>query len=507
MKKFWFKHLVFIIAVIIGLWLLYPTYKLYTTPEKELSDWEKKQLHKKSLHLGLDLVGGMHMVLDVDVSKLDAKQRKDATDRALEVIRNRIDQFGVYEPVIQKIGDNRILVQLPGVDRKRAKELIGQTAQLKFIFLEDKEKIVGIFSDIARKIGGSDTTNVFLKYMIPMGADMGVYESNIDTVMKMINLSKDILKRRGDTILFGPSEEYQGKPARRIYVLKNKVELTGDAIMDARPSPYQGNEAQLQGTWIVSLNLHPKYARKFAKITGDNIGKRLAIVLDGVVKSAPTIRSRIPTGEAMITTNEKDPDKSKDLAIVLRSGALPAPVKIAEERSIGPSLGQDSIKAGILAAIIGLIIVALFMIIYYSFSGFIAIVALILNLFFLVAALAGFNGTLTLPGIAGIALTIGMSVDANVLIFERIREELRAGKTPRTAIETGYQKVFRTIFDANLTTILTAVILYYLGTGPIRGFALTLMLGLIINFITAIYFTRYVYELFLSKRGIEKLYI
>jgi preprotein translocase subunit SecD len=257
----------------------------------------------------------------------------------------------------------------------------------------------------------------------------------------------------------------------------------------------------------VSLKLGRKDAAVFAQVTGRNIGRRLAIVLDNVVKSAPVIQSRIPDGNAMITTNEVNPDESRDLAIVLRSGALPAPVNIVEERSVGASLGNDSIRRGILASLIGALVVVVFMVIYYSVAGVLADFALVFNVFFLLAILAGLRATMTLPGLAAMALTIGMAVDANVLVFERIREELRWGKTVMAAVDSGYDRAFVTIIDANATTIITAIALYFIGSGPIRGFATTLAAGLVINVITAVFLTRFIFDWWLTRFEVKKLRI
>ncbi len=283
--------------------------------------------------------------------------------------------------------------------------------------------------------------------------------------------------------------------------------MLGSAIKDARPAPYQGSEPGLANTWIVSLKLGRKEAAVFAQVTGRNVGRRLAIVLDNVVKSAPVIQNRIPDGNAMITTNDVNPDDARDLAIVLRSGALPAPVNIVEERSVGASLGKDAIRRGIIASLIGAAAVVVFMILYYAVGGALADIALTLNILFLLAVLAGLRATLTLPGLAGIALTIGMAVDANVLVFERIREELRSGKTNLAAVDTGYARALVTIVDSNATTIITAIALYFVGTGAIRGFAITLITGLVINVITAVFVTRWVFDWWLSRFQVRKLRI
>ncbi len=393
------------------------------------------------LKLGLDLKGGMHLVLRVDTSKLDEESRKDAAERALEVVRNRIDEFGVSEPSIQLQGRDKILIQLPGItDPERAKEIIGRTALLEFKLVEtDPEK---------RK------------------ENPEAYEE----------------KTHEDETLW----------------LEKSTPLTGAEIKTA----YMGMDNI--GSPDVRLEFKSKGAKIFSKITGDNIGRRLAIVLDGKVHSAPVIKTKIPDGNAQIT-GQFTAEEATDLAIVLKAGALPAPLVIEEDRTVSPSLGKDSIENGIKAAIGGSILVVAFMAIYYMFAGIVANLALCLNLIILLAALSLFHAALTLPGIAGIALTMGMAVDANVLIFERIREELNIGKTLGAGIIAGYKKAFLTIFDSNLTTLITGVILFYVGTGPVRGFAVTLSIGIIISMFTAIVVTRVVFDLMTLRQKITRL--
>jgi protein-export membrane protein SecD len=516
----------------------------------EMADFQQRKvgIHKRSLHLGLDLVGGMQLTLEVDKSKLSADEAADAGDRALEVIRNRVDEFGVFEPIIQKVGRDRILVQLPGVDRERAKNLIGQTAQLKFQLVQEERATYDALKTLDDKLKagpGADTGQVaktdtgsnvkpdtsglqalldtaredtglaavgdpeegtLLSYVRTIGGDFGVDDRDYPE-FKMLLARAAPHWPGGYEFLFGPSEAHEGSPVRRLYMLKVEPEMLGSAIKDARPAPYQGSEPGLANTWIVSLKLGRKDAAVFAQVTGRNIGRRLAIVLDNVVKSAPVIQSRIPDGNAMITTNEVNPDESRDLAIVLRSGALPAPVNIVEERSVGASLGNDSIRRGILASLIGALVVVVFMVIYYSVAGVLADFALVFNVFFLLAILAGLRATMTLPGLAAMALTIGMAVDANVLVFERIREELRWGKTVMAAVDSGYDRAFVTIIDANATTIITAIALYFIGSGPIRGFATTLAAGLVINVITAVFLTRFIFDWWLTRFEVKKLRI
>jgi len=566
------KFAVFAVAIALGIWSLVPTFQLYfmlpgqekalsaklakatsaddsARVQVEMADFQRQKVsvHKRALHLGLDLVGGMHLALEVDKSKLSAEEARDAGDRALEVIRNRVDQFGVFEPVIQKVGRDRILIQLPGVDRDRAKSLIGQTAQLKFQLVQEERTTYDALKTIDDKVKagpGADTgaarpdttkkarpdtsrlqtlldttrkdtspvaageaeAGTLLGYVRTVGGDFGVDDRDYPEFKMLLERARPYWPE-GYEFQFGPSEALEGSPVRRLYMLKTEPEMLGSAIKDARPAPYQGSEPGLANTWIVSLKLGRKDAAVFAQVTGRNIGRRLAIVLDNVVKSAPVIQTRIPDGNAMITTNDVNPDDSRDLAIVLRSGALPAPVNIVEERSVGASLGSDSIRRGIIASLIGALVVVVFMIIYYSVAGVLADFALVFNMFFLLAVLAGLRATMTLPGLAAMALTVGMAVDANVLVFERIREELRWGKTVMAAVDAGYDRAFVTIIDANATTIITAVALYFIGSGPIRGFATTLAAGLVINVITAVFLTRFLFDWWLARFEVKKLRI
>ena len=286
-----------------------------------------------------------------------------------------------------------------------------------------------------------------------------------------------------------------------MYLLKERTLLTGQSLENA-----QVKISDRFGEPYVAIKFNPQGAKDFDRITGENVNKRLAIILDGVVYSAPVIKERISGGDAQVT-GAFTMDDAKDLAIVLRAGSLPAPVKILEQRSVGPSLGQDSIDKGILSTIIGFLLVFVFMVIYYRWSGIVACIALLLNLVLLLGAMALFDATLTMPGIAGIVLTVGMAVDANVLIFERTREELRTGKTPRAAIDAGYTKAFLTIFDSNVTTLIAAVFLFQFGSGPVKGFAVTLTIGIIASMFTAIFVTRIIFDYFTWTRKIEKLSI
>ncbi len=384
--------------------------------------------------------------------------KKMAVEQALETIRNRIDQFGVTEPDIRRQGENRILIQLAGIkDTQRAKELIGKTALLEFKLVDETHSV--------------DTA---LKGSIPPGSEI-LYQTTIN-----------------------PST---GRSTKRPYLIKKRTILTGAYLTNARVQfDSQFNEP------YVSIEFDRKGARIFEQVTGENVKKRLAIVLDDKVYSAPVIQEKISGGQARITGNFTH-EEARDLAIVLRAGALPAPVNILEERTVGPSLGSDSIRKGLFSMIIGGILVVFFMALYYKGSGLIADIALVLNILLIAAGLAGFQATLTLPGIAGIILTIGMAVDANVLIFERIREEMNLGKTPLAAVDTGYERASLTILDANVTTLIAALVLFQFGTGAVKGFAVTLSLGVIASLFTALIFTRSIFEYFLVNRKIKTLSI
>lgn len=381
-----------------------------------------------------------------------------SVSQALETIRNRIDKFGVREPIIQRQGEDEIVIQLPGLkDPKRAIELIGKTAVLEFKLIDEEHSVEDA-----------------MKGDIPVDSEI-VYQRVVDL---------------------------DNKTARRIpYLVKRESLLTGDLLSDARVSIDQRfNEP------YVSLTFNPLGAKVFDRITSQNVGKRLAIILDGNLYSAPVIRERISGGRAQIT-GSFTMDEARDLAIVLRAGALPAPVEIIQNVTVGPSLGRDSIEKGIIAMIIGGIAVLAFMVFYYRFSGVLADLALFLNIIMLLGAMAWFEATLTLPGIAGIILTIGMGVDSNVLIFERIKEELRRGRTVRSAIDAGYDRAWWTIIDSHVTTLITAAVLFQFGSGPIKGFAITLSLGILINLFTTLVGTKTAYDYITSKRRLERLSI
>jgi preprotein translocase subunit SecD len=388
-----------------------------------------------------------------------ANIRELAVRQGLETIRNRVDQFGVAEPSIQQQGENRILVQLPGVqDPARAKALIGKTALLEFKMVDERTE-----PEAALRTGPPPGTEI-------------LYQRRVNK---------------------------ETREERKVpFLVQKKAAITGRDVATARVSIDQNTSEP-----YVSVDFNASGGRAFADLTDANVGKRLAIVLDGNVHSAPQIRERIPSGRAQITGGFTS-DEATDLAIVLRAGALPAPVQVLEERTVGPSLGADSIRQGIIAILASTALVFVFMLFYYRVSGVIADVALGLNLLLLMAIMAGFHATLTLPGIAGIALTIGMAVDTNILIFERIREELRGGKTVRGAIDAGFSRAFKTVVDTHVTVLVAGLILFQFGTGPVKGFAVTLMIGIAVSLFTAVFFTRLVFDLlYMGQRKRETLSI
>ena len=521
-REYW-RLLIICATILLALFYLYPTYQFYYTHLENLD--QRERVKQQAINLGLDLQGGIHLVLEVDQTNLSEDEKTDVVARALEIIRNRIDQFGVSEPIIHREGDWRIVVELPGVqDIERAKGLIGKTARLEFKILKSDADRAGIIEKIDQYLAAQaplDTAKAedpllgqpaeeipsLSRYMLSSRGDFVVPEDNILTVRELLN-RPDVQKLLPPDaqFLWNSKEEEMGdgQRYRALYYLKRRVEMTGEILSDA--SVTTGQSFENAGQPIVNFTTTSQGVRLFGRVTGANVGERMAIILDDQVYSAPTIRSKINQGSGIIE-GTGTVDEAKDLAIVLRAGALPADVNIVEDRTVGPSLGRDSIEQGKNAALIGLVIVIIFMVIYYGFSGLVADLALVLNLVFVMAILAAFQGTLTLPGIAGIILTIGMAVDANVLILERIREELRAEKTLRVAIENGYARAVQTIVDANVTTIITAIVLYQYGTGPIKGFALTLMIGIISSMFTAIFVTRTIYDTIVSRQVNPRLSI
>lgn len=436
------------------------------TISMELTDADGKNtlekiLREKYPELEFDATGdrqGGQLVSLKFNDKRAVEMKKLTVEHSLETIRNRVDQFGIAEPEIIPEGENRIIVQLPGIkDPERAKNLIGKTALLEF-------KIVDEENSLEEALRGN----------IP----------------------------EGDIIAYGlRTDRSTGERGSSPYLLKDKALLTGASLETAKVQI-----ADRFGDVTVGLKFNSQGAVDFERITGENVRKRLAIVLDGVVHSAPVIQERISGGQAQITGNFTM-EEARDLAIVLRAGALPAPVNILEERTVGPSLGSDSIKQGVLATIIGSLLVILFMVVYYRLSGAVADIALVVNILLIMAVLAAFRATLTLPGIAGMLLTVGVAVDANILIFERIREELRTGKTVRIALDTGYDRAFITIIDTHITGIVAAIVLIFFGTGPIKGFAVTTIIGLLASLFTAIFITRVIFDYFIWNYNIKKLSI
>jgi preprotein translocase subunit SecD len=538
-KKVLWKVILISVTLVLAVIFFLPNTPVF----KYMPEWWKENMPHKGIVLGLDLQGGLHLVFEVEgdkaveiqteryatslknmlakkkitaevnasglnitivpstsdirkvidenfpilthvetdgrlvykISDKEARRMKDsAAEQALETIRNRIDQFGVAEPTILRQGENEIVVELPGVkDPKRAIELIGKTAQLEFKLVDDE-------APVAAKL--------------PQSIAPGEEEDLLKQFAGKIPEDDEILfekKINGDT----------GEVRKVPILLKKQAALTGDLLSNAKVNiDTRYNEP------YVSLSFNAAGAKLFEDVTGANVKKRLAIILDNTVYSAPVIQEKISGGNAQIT-GRFTMDEARDLSIVLRAGALPAPLKMLQNVTIGPSLGRDSIEAGKMAGIIGTIAVIVFMIFYYRLSGLIADFALLLNIIFLLGAMASLNATLTLPGIAGIILAIGMAVDSNVLMFERMRDELRAGKTPRSAVDSGYNKAFWTIFDSHVTTLITAAVLFQFGTGPIKGFAVTLSLGVSINLFTALIGTKSVFDIINTKRELKKLSI
>ena len=499
------------------------------------------------------------------------EQADDAINRVLEILQNRVDQFGVSEPTIQKQGNRRIIVELAGIqDSDRARSLLQSTAQLEFCLVKSPEVTNDILSQIdnlvqdneqleslvatinedyesadSDELGVSDDKTVsiselfgddaetskdtsdtsvvvdqnifqerpFSSLLRALGNDIAVPEKNLYAVKKIINRQEilDKLALGNGQFLFAPSAESFStndgidEKLVNMYYLEKDADLTGGVIEEAIAT-IGGQGTSAVGQSIVLLDMNSEGARTWSRITGANIGRRIAIVLDKKVHMAPSIRTKISDGGTMIE-GFAGMDEAKDIAIVLRAGALPAPVNIIEERIVGPSLGADSVKRGTNSVLLGLGLIIVFMFIYYKLSGSIANFALIWNILLVLSVLASLGATLTLPGIAALILTVGMSIDANVIIFERIREELRKGKSVRSAIDGGYNRALTTIIDANVTTLVAALVLYQFGTGPIRGFATVLFWGIIISMFTAIFVTRTIFNSFADRKGLKKLSI
>jgi preprotein translocase subunit SecD len=497
------------------------------------------------------------------------EQADDAINRVLEILQNRVDQFGVSEPTIQKQGNRRIIVELAGIqDSDRARALLQSTAQLEFCLVKSPEVTNDILSQIDNLVKGdeqleslvssinedyeddnelsvsddktvsiselfgedaetskdsSDTSVVvdqnifqerpFSSLLRALGNNIAVPEKNLYIVKKIINKQEvqDKLGLGNGQFLFAPDAENfstnDGIDEKLVYMyyLEKDADLTGGVIEEANAT-IGGQGTSAVGQPIVLLDMNSEGARTWSRITGANIGRQIAIVLDKKVHMAPSIRTKISDGGTMIE-GFAGMDEAMDIAIVLRAGALPAPVNIIEERIVGPSLGADSVKRGTNSVLLGLGLIIVFMFVYYKLSGSIANFALIWNILLVLSVLASLGATLTLPGIAALILTVGMSIDANVIIFERIREELRKGKSVRAAIDGGYNRALTTIIDANVTTLVAALVLYQFGTGPIRGFATVLFWGIVISMFTAIFVTRTIFNSFTDRKGLKKLSI
>ena len=515
-------------------------------------------LYRNGITLGLDLQGGMHLVLEVDDPEgtMAPEARADAIDRAERILRTRIDEFGVEEPNIQKAGADRLIVELPGIgpdDESRAKDIIQQSAFLEFKLVLpvtelqsqlariDRQIVSVLGPDSIRALGGAtEDTNSEVEDLLFGGLDApdsaqadstgvdgedveedqsvnlrpltgllaggdfeGVYlvaTEDVETAMLYLAMPEVQRSLPRNVSLHWEEEEgrniraIEQRTFRRLYVTTEDTFVTGEMLEDATAQrDPQGSQAQ------VNFEFNRVGGRRFSRFTEQNIGNLIAIVLDGEIVSAPVVRARIGAS-GVIEMGNADMAEAADLALVLRAGALPAPLAIMEERTVGPSLGQDSINAGQIAGIIGMVAVVLIMTLYYRLAGVLAVMALGVYATLVLGGLAAFNGVLTLPGIAGLILSVGMAVDANVLIFERIREELILGRATRTAVEEGFAHALSAIVDANMTTLFTALILFQFGTGPVRGFALTLSIGIVASFFSALYVTKTFFLIYLSGK-------
>ena len=632
------RYIIIILVLVWAVYAIWPTVKYQNLSEDEIETMRDEgtlqDLESKIIKQGLDLKGGIYIVLEVDIptlvsnlainkdkrfeqalanvsTKIDVEsqldffqvfqeeidaaglrihryfdvdfggsleeiiaslrdQADDAINRVLEILQNRVDQFGVSEPTIQKQGNRRIIVELAGIqDSERARDLLQSTALLEFVLIKSPELTNDMLLRIDKVIKGSeeladftqtnekesiidtpapisedktisvsdlfgeqaaqsatDTSDTaivvdqnlvenrpFSSLLRALGNDIGVPEKNLYIIKKILAMDdvQDKLNAANGQFLMSDAPEsftsidgLQEKMYRMFY-LEGESELTG-GVVEKASATIGGTGSSASGQSIVLLDMNSEGARTWSRVTGGNIGRRVAIVLDKKVHMAPVIRSKISDGGTMIE-GFANLDEAKDIAIVLRAGALPAPVNIIEERVVGPSLGADSVAKGTQSVLIGLALVLVFMIVYYRLFGIIANFALIWNIILLLAVLAMLDATLTLPGIAAIILTVGMSIDANVIIFERIREEQRKGKTPRAAIDAGYDRALTTIIDANVTTLVAALVLYQFGTGPIRGFATVLFWGIVISMFTAIFVTRTIFNTMTERKSLQKLSI
>ena len=581
----------------LGIYALFPSLRYAMLSEESISSLSKEEVDyydAKTIKQGLDLKGGIYIVLEVDLPQLidnlaknkdnnfdlflidlkneynstsgdffsifeeladknDLKlpryfinygktkdqiiaqlslQSEDSIRRVIEIIQNRVDQFGVAEPTIQKQGNNRVIVELAGIqDSERARDLLQSTALLELMIVKDIEstnalirqldsitatsnkKAVNNDNEINELFDTTESDNFnFSSLLISVGGNLAISSKNLSSFKDILSQAnvKQILDATNSTVLISNSsialvnEIGEEEEFYTLYHLFNNAELTGGVIEDAQMRLSQAGVTA--GQAVVEVEMNSEGSREWARITGANINNRIAIVLDRKVHMAPVIRSQIFGGGTVIEGLDSI-EEAEDIAIVLRAGALPVPVTIAEERTVGASLGADSVTKGTLSMAIGLLLVVIFIVLFYKMSGLIASFSVMWTLILLLGVLALLEATLTLPGIAGLILTVGMSVDANVIIFERIKEELRNGKSVRSAIDSGYERAITTIVDANLTTGIAAAVLYQYGSGPIKGFATVLFWGIIVSMFTAIIVTRFVFDFVTSRKNIEKLSI
>ncbi len=542
-----YRLLVILGLIIASVWALFPRNTVERV--KRNGEFVYDTVRRVPLKRGLDLQGGMHLALEVDESKGAIVDKSEAINRALKVVRTRIDQFGVSEPVVQKAGNDRIIVELPGIDDpRRAQDVVQKSAFLEFQItdktqalektlprldallkgktvalgntkaaaVKDSSAPAGIQSlltsdttkskkdsaaksdsaktDTAAAVGGP---GAFSKLLSPGGmpGEYYVAKGDVDLVTHYLDLPEvQAVLPPGKVIRWSADTSSVGaKIYRGIYVLDQKPIITGEYLTDAKPnsSPTEGN--------LVEFQMNNEGARRFRTETSRHIKDYMAIVLDQRVVGRPPVIQGAIGARGQITMGGKDLQAAQDLALVLRAGSLPVPLKVAEVRNIGASLGKDSIQKGITAGAIAVLLVVIIMLGYYRFSGLLAVLGLGLYMLYTLAALAGFSAVLTLPGLAGFVLSIGIAVDANVLIFERIREELERGKTVRTSIDEGFRHAMSAIIDSNVSTALTAAILYQYGTGPVRGFAVTLLAGIAASMITSIFVVRTFYMIWLSR--------
>ncbi|PYP73237.1 MAG: protein translocase subunit SecD [Gemmatimonadetes bacterium] len=517
---------------VFSVWQLLPKNETQRVPDPTTGRMKDTSVRRVPVHLGLDLQGGVHLALEVDQTKGPVPDCAEAIRRAERVVRTRIDEFGTTEPVVQIVGRCRLIVELAGEkDPSRAKGIIQRTAFLEFRITDMQNlfrnalpemdaalraagvkgpaggaanAVAKLFGDTGKKKAGPDTSLVnapgalsSLLFQGQLAGEFLVQEENFAKVDSIIHMPQfDRVKPRGLDLFWGAQVESRGaRPYRALYAVQNKAIITGEELTKAT-----ARRDQLTNQSVVEFTLTRRGGRKFGEETGRHVGDYMAIILDGRVQGQPpVIRGQIQN-QGLIELGSKPLTDAQDLALVLRAGALPAPLTVVEERAIGPSLGRDSIVDAIKAGAVGVALVVLIMIGYYRLSGTLAVAALTLYVLFTLAGLASFGFTLTLPGLAGFVLSVGIAVDANVLIFERIREELRHGKLVRTAVDEGFKHAMNAIVDSNVSTALTAFILYLVGTGPVQGFAITLIIGIAASMVTAVFVVRTFYMIWLQQR-------